>query len=114
MLSTSPKANPTILPNRVKFLALAVCYLSDSICSYQTYSEQGGSSLGYAAFAAMIGLGLVAVLSAIYENLSYKKWILLVAALGSWVVVVLSAWGLGLTFVPGALLLTMAAIYARK
>jgi hypothetical protein len=92
----------------------AICTSLDTPCRHITYAEQGGSPFGYLVFITMIVLGILVATTLVSPSIPHKTRILWSATLGSWVVVILSAWGLGITFLPGAILLLYAALSSRK
>ena len=97
----------------IGFLPVFAVCIGDTPCRHITYAEQGGSVFGYLIFTTMIVLGILVVASLISPTLPYKTRILWIATLASWVVVILSAWGLGITFLPGAILLLFAVLSSR-
>jgi uncharacterized membrane protein len=91
----------------------ATCTSVNSPCQYRTYAEQGGSLVGYVIFTAMIVLGVLVVVSLTRRYRLQTARLLWVGALASLGMVVLSAWGLGITFLPGAIFLLVAAFSSR-
>jgi hypothetical protein len=91
----------------------AVCTSLDIPCRYRTYAEQGGSLFGYLIFTTMIVLGVLVIASLVSPYMPHKTRLLWIGTLASWIVVILSAWGLGITFLPGAILLLYAALSSR-
>lgn len=92
----------------------ALCTSVDSPCQYRPYAEQGGSLVGYALFTTMIVLGVLVVVSLTRPCHLQSIRLLWVGALASLGVCILTAWGLGITFLPGAILLSAAAFYSHN
>jgi hypothetical protein len=120
------------VPKRVKILALlgsliqicvafailflpvlSVCYLNENGCRHETYTQQGGSLVGYLSFALLIVLGGIAIWGSRRATIQQARRILWDVALASLAICLLTVWGLGLTFVPVSLLIFLAALSAR-
>src|SRR5262249_1806973 len=96
------------------FLPVFATCIENQPCYRQSYIQLGGSWVGYTAFSLMMVLRVLVVISHIRPTFPYRKPIRWIAALSSWVVVILTAWGLGFTFFPGALMLSLAALSRHK
>src|SRR5829696_8215557 len=95
----------------ILFLPVFVtCYLNESECRRQSYIQLGGSILGYVMFAAMIVVGIVVIITHMNPTTPPRGRILWLAAVSSFVVVILGAWSIGVTFALGGALLLIAAL----
>ncbi len=83
------------------------------VCQRQSYIQQGGSVLGFAFLLLMIVAGVLALVSTRIENVSHARRLRWIAVLLSVSFVIVGAWSIGLTFVPGALLLLLSALFSR-
>jgi Gpi18-like mannosyltransferase len=120
----SPKVKRLALAGGLVYIALPVCMLflpiftvcqmNEATCYRQTYAEQGGSFLGYALFLLMIGIGALVIIAVTRDELPHKSLLLWLAMGIGWIALVLSVWGLGISFLPGAVLLLLAALAARQ
>lgn len=89
----------------------AVCEApgNDLICRRETYSQQGGSALGYVFLVLMIIVSVAAIFSGRDSNLGrafVTRW---VTALSSVLVSVVAGWGWGIVFAPGGVLMLLIA-----
>lgn len=80
-------------------------------CRRITYGEQGGTSAGYAVFLVMIVVGIGLVVSTRLADSCRFRWLALAVMAA---IIVLGAWGVGLLFLPGGLLLLLAALACRQ
>src|SRR5689334_18150786 len=74
-------------------------------CRHETYTQQGGNLVGYLSFALLIALGLIAIWGSRRPTVQEARRILWDVGLASLAICLLTVWGLGLTFVPGSLLI---------
>ena len=82
----------------------------EMVCQRQFYIQQGGSVLGYAFLLLMIVAGVLALVSTRIENVSQARRLRWIAVLLSASFAVAGAWSIGLIFVPGGIVLLLAAI----
>ncbi len=81
----------------------------DMVCNQQSYIQQGGSPLGYGFLALMIVAGIMALVSTRIDNAAQARRLCWIAVLLTVGMAIVGAWGFGLLFVPGGLLLLLAA-----
>ena len=83
------------------------------VCSRLSYIQLGGNALGYGLLLLMVAIGVLAVGST--RDVNYRRVVIIrwVGALLSLVVAVITGWSFGLVFVPGAVLLLLAALRTR-
>ena len=80
-------------------------------CNRVSYIQMGGNGFGYSILIAMIGIGALAVGSALDTN---RKRVLLVRWAGvllSITVAIVTGFSFGIVFVPGAALLLVSAVW---
>jgi hypothetical protein len=85
----------------------------EMICGRRSYLQIGGNTLGYGLLLLMIAAGMIAIGSTRDSN---RKRVLLsrwLPALISLIVMVITAWGFGLAFAPGGVLLLAASLWTR-
>ena len=106
-----------VLATSILFLPVFATCISRSqemVCQRQSYIQQGGSVLGFAFLVLMIVAGVLALVSTRIENVSHARRLRWIAVLLSVSFVIVGAWSIGLTFVPGALLLLLSALFSRQ
>ncbi|MBV6438360.1 MAG: hypothetical protein AELANPGJ_03662 [Anaerolineae bacterium] len=86
----------------------------DMVCNRQSYIQQGGSPVGYVFLALMIVAGIMALVSTRIDNAILARRLRWIAVLFTVGMAIVGAWGFGLLFVPGGVLLLLAAILSRK
>jgi hypothetical protein len=82
-------------------------------CSRETYIQMGGNLIGSVFLLLMIGVGVGAILSSRLENPSHVCLYRWLAVVISAAFVVVGAWSIGLLFLPGGLLMLLAARSCR-
>jgi hypothetical protein len=80
-----------------------------TICERESFIEMGGSAVGYGFLVLMIAVGVMAIVSTRIDNPTHVCWIRWFGVLSSVSFVIIGAWSIGLLFLPGALLLLIAA-----
>ncbi len=85
----------------------------EMICSRLSYLQMGGNALGYALLALMCGVGFLAIESSRDSNYHRVRLIRWLGTVISLVVALITGWGFGIVFVPGALFLLASAVWAR-
>ncbi len=102
-----------VLAGSLLFLPVfATCFPQgqEMVCERQTYLQQGGNLIGLGFLLLMIVVGLIAILSTRLENPSQVRrlrWLAVVVTVGF---TIIGAWGIGLFFIPGGLLLLLSAL----
>lgn len=80
------------------------------VCEHQTYLQQGGNLIGLGFLLLMIVAGVIAIFSTRLENPSQVRrlrWLAVAITVGF---MVIGAWGIGLFFIPGGILLLLSAL----
>lgn len=92
----------------------ATCYQNEAACHYQSYVQMGGGPLGYALLISMLGTGLLVSVYSVSRADAPPSRALWLAVILSFVTVTLGSWSIGLAFLPGAALLLIAVLAARR
>lgn len=82
----------------------------EMVCTRQSYIQMGGNLLGYAFLAAMIAIGVIAVVTRDWHQTRFLQVFRWVAAIVSFTFGVLGAWSIGALFLPGGVLMLFAAL----
>lgn len=86
----------------------------EMICQGQSYLQQGGNPIGYVFFVLMIVAGVLAVVSTRIEGRAIAQRLRWLAFLLSISFVIVGAWGVGLAFAPGGLLILLSILVSRE
>jgi hypothetical protein len=81
----------------------------ETICPRVSYIEMGGSLIGYAFLIAMIAIGVGSVVLLRVRNPTVTcafRWLAVLASVGF---VVVGSWSIGFLFLPGGVLMLIAA-----
>src|SRR5690606_10675859 len=115
LLSFAGGLMQTLVALSILFLPVFVtCYLNESTCRYQSYIQLGGNFLGYTLLTLMLLLGLLVIGISFSRNLTLQHLVFWIAAISSFVTVIVGSWSFGFTFLPGGVLLLITAIYSGK
>ena len=91
----------------------ATCYVNEPDCRRETYIQMGGSIIGYIMLISMFLMGILVMVNSLQPDRPLDRRLLWVAAVSSFMVVILGAWSIGLAFLPGGALLLIAARSSR-
>lgn len=84
------------------------------VCRRESYIQQGGNLVGYGFLFLMLGIGISAIISTKIQKSSQVCIFRWLAVLLTASFVVIGVWSIGLLFVPGGVLMLIAALSCRQ
>ena len=79
-------------------------------CQYESYTEMGGTALGYTFLRLFFALGIGALVSTWSGHTLFICAVRWLTVLTSAIFAVIGAWSIGFVFLPGGLLMLLPAI----